>query len=92
MQGKLYSLKLDAPIYALVYDERLMTDARCPNARWDDPWRLGRYTALRRATEESMAGSTAYQLKTTREVGTALLLVFDPRGRGKGSVQFFMIQ
>jgi hypothetical protein len=29
MQGKLYSLKLDAPIYALVYDERLMTDARC---------------------------------------------------------------
>lgn len=56
MQGKLYSLKLDAPIYALVYDERLMTDARWPNARWDDPWRLDRYTVLRRATEESTAG------------------------------------
>jgi len=56
MQGKLYCLKLDEPIYALVYDGRLMSDARWPDARWGDPWRLDRYMVLRRASEESVKG------------------------------------
>jgi len=54
--NKVFSLKLDKPIYALVYDGRLMSDARWPNARWDDPWRLDRYNVLRRATEDSTPG------------------------------------
>jgi len=54
--NKVFSLKLDEPIYALVYDGRLMSDARWPNARWDDPWRLDRWNTLRRATEKSTPG------------------------------------
>jgi hypothetical protein len=56
MQGKVYAQKLDTPIYALIYDDRLMSDARWPNARWDDPWRLDRYMVLRRASENSLNG------------------------------------
>jgi hypothetical protein len=33
-----------------------MSEARWPNARWDDPWRLDRYNVLRRATEQSTPG------------------------------------
>jgi hypothetical protein len=54
--NRLFSLKLDAPVHALIYDGRLMSEARWPNARWDDPWRLDRYNVLRRATEESTPG------------------------------------
>lgn len=54
--NKLYSMKLDSDIYALIYDGRLMSDARWPNARWDDPWRQDRYNVLRRATEKSTPG------------------------------------
>ena len=56
MQGRLYCLKLDKPIHALVYEGRLMSDARWPDARWDDPWRLDRYMVLRRATGQSIKG------------------------------------
>jgi hypothetical protein len=56
--ARLYSLHLEEPIHALIYDGRLMSDARWPNARWDDPWRLDRYTVLRRAE----VGSTPGQL------------------------------
>ncbi|MCK5172883.1 MAG: hypothetical protein KAR47_05795, partial [Planctomycetes bacterium] len=55
-ENKLYSMKLDSDIYAFVYDGRLMSDARWPNARWDDPWRQDRYNVLRRATEKSIPG------------------------------------
>ena len=54
--NKLYSMKVDNDIYALIYDGKLMSDARWPNARWDDPWRLDRYNVLRRATEKSTPG------------------------------------
>lgn len=57
LRGKVFCQKLDAPIYALVYDGRLMSDARWPNSRWDDPWRLDRYMVLRRASEESTRGT-----------------------------------
>lgn len=53
---KLYALELDEPVHALIYDGRLMSDARWPDARWDDPWRLDRYNVLRRATEKSTPG------------------------------------
>ncbi|MGB2129106.1 MAG: hypothetical protein ACPHXR_06470 [Flavicella sp.] len=56
LQGKLYSLKIKSPIYDLVYKNRLMSMARWPSARWDDPWRLDRYHILRRATEKSEKG------------------------------------
>jgi hypothetical protein len=52
----LYAVRLERDIYALVYDGRLMSDARWPDARWDDPWRLDRYMVLRRATEGSKPG------------------------------------
>ncbi|VGO16373.1 hypothetical protein PDESU_04964 [Pontiella desulfatans] len=51
-----YSLKLAEPIHALLYEGRLMSDARWPNARWDDPWRLDRYMVLRRADVGSEKG------------------------------------
>jgi hypothetical protein len=54
--NRVFSLKLDEPIHALIYDGKLMTEARWPNARWDDPWRLDRYNVLRRATEQSTPG------------------------------------
>ncbi|MHC4995008.1 MAG: hypothetical protein ACYTGQ_08150, partial [Planctomycetota bacterium] len=54
--GKLFSLKLNEPIHALIYDGQLMSDARWPDARWDDPWRLDRYTVLRRADVGSRPG------------------------------------
>jgi len=53
---KLYAMKIEKDIYALVYDGRLMSDARWPNARWDDPWRLDRYMVLRRAAEGTKPG------------------------------------
>jgi len=53
---KLYAMQLKQDIYALIYDGRLMSNARWPNARWDDPWRLDRYMVLRRATEDSKPG------------------------------------
>ncbi|MHC4580255.1 MAG: hypothetical protein ACYS14_02290 [Planctomycetota bacterium] len=53
---KLYTMHLEKDIYALIYDGRLMSDARWPNARWDDPWRLDRYMVLRRASEGSEPG------------------------------------
>lgn len=56
MQGNVYCQKLDEPIYALFYDGRLMSDARWPNARWDDPWRQDRYMVLRRADVGSEKG------------------------------------
>lgn len=56
IQGKLYAQKLSEPIYALLYKDRLMSDARWPNSRWDDPWRLDRYMALRRAEVNSTRG------------------------------------
>ena len=56
LRGKLYCLQLDKPVYGLIYDGRLMSDARWPNARWDDPWRLDRYMVLRRASEQSVKG------------------------------------
>lgn len=54
--NELYSMKLKRDIYALIYDGRLMSDARWPNARWDDPGRQDRYIVLRRATEKSIPG------------------------------------
>jgi hypothetical protein len=51
-----YALQIDEPVHALVYEDRLMSEARWPDARWDDPWRLDRYNVLRRATEESTPG------------------------------------
>ncbi len=56
LQGKLYSLKLDQPIFSLIHNNSLMSDARWPNARWDDPWRLDRYFVLRRAEYTSQKG------------------------------------
>lgn len=56
LEGKIYSLKLKNPIYDLVYQDRLMSMARWPSARWDDPWRLDRYHILRRASEKSEKG------------------------------------
>lgn len=56
LEGKIYSLKLDAPVYSITYNDRLMSDARWPNARWDDPWRLDRYFVLRRAETTSQKG------------------------------------
>lgn len=56
IMGKVYSQQLDAPVYALIYKDRLMSDARWPNSRWDDPWRLDRYMVLRRADVESVKG------------------------------------
>jgi hypothetical protein len=54
--NRVFSLSLDESIHALIYDGKLMTEARWPNARWDDPWRLDRYNVLRRATEQSTPG------------------------------------
>lgn len=56
LKGKLYCKKLDSPIYGLIYKGRLMSEARWPNARWDDPWRLDRYFVLRRAEVSSSKG------------------------------------
>ena len=56
IKNKVYSLKLDEPIYALIYKGKLMSDARWPNANWDDPWRLDRYMVLRRADVQSQRG------------------------------------
>lgn len=56
IMGKVYSLKLDAPVYALIYNDRLMSTARWPNSRWHDAWRLDRYYVLRRAASESVKG------------------------------------
>ena len=56
IKNKVYCQKLDAPIYALVYRGRLMSDARWPNSNWDDPWRLDRYMVLRRADVQSQKG------------------------------------
>jgi len=56
LKGRLYCQTISTPINALIYDGRLMSDARWPNARWDDPWRLDRYMVLRRASEESRLG------------------------------------
>ena len=53
---ELYAMRLEQDIHALSYDGRLMSDARWPDARWNDPWRLDRYTSLRRATEGSRPG------------------------------------
>ncbi|UCG59474.1 MAG: hypothetical protein JSU70_08165 [Phycisphaerales bacterium] len=53
---KLYAMQLEQDIHALIYDGRLMSDARWPNARWDDPWRLDRYMVLRLASEDSKPG------------------------------------
>jgi len=64
IKGKLYCKKLDAPVYSLVYNNRLMSQARWPNACWDDPWRLDRYYVLRRAEETSSKG-TIYDGLTT---------------------------
>ena len=60
----LYSMKLDADIYALIYGGRLMSDARWPNARWDDPWRMDRYMALRKAGAGSKPGEIHDSLTT----------------------------
>ena len=54
--NELYAMRLNRDIYALIYDDHLMSDARWPNARWDDPWRLDRYMVLRRAAEGSKSG------------------------------------
>ncbi len=54
--NELYSMKLDRDIYALIYDGRVMSDARWPDSRWDDPHRQDRYMVLRRATERSIPG------------------------------------
>ena len=66
LRGKIFCQKLDAPIYALVYDGRLMSDARWPNSRWDDAWRLDRYMVLRRASEESTRGNLHDGLPTEK--------------------------
>jgi len=60
----LYAMKLEVDIHALVYDGRLMCDARWPDARWDDPWRLDRYMVLRKAGPESRAGEIHDSLPT----------------------------
>ncbi|MBK3517506.1 hypothetical protein [Carboxylicivirga marina] len=64
LKGKLYCKKLDAPIYGLIYKGRLMSQARWPNARWDDPWRLDRYFVLRRAEDTSIKGTIYDGLST----------------------------
>ncbi|TLX74325.1 hypothetical protein E9993_12605 [Labilibacter sediminis] len=69
LEGKLYSLKVEVPIYSLIYKGRLMSDARWPNARWDDPWRLDRYYVLRRAEVSSTKG-TLYDGLTTENTLT----------------------
>ena len=56
IKDPVYCLKLEKPIHALFYDGRLMSDARWPDARWDDPWRLDRYMVLRRADVGSEKG------------------------------------
>lgn len=55
-EHKLYAVQIEQDIYALIYDGRLMSDARWPNARWDDPWRLDRYEVLRLAGKGSQPG------------------------------------
>ncbi len=64
LKGKLYSLELTNPIYSLIYNDKLMSDARWPNARWNDPWRLDRYMVLRRASEKSTKGKIEDALST----------------------------
>lgn len=64
IEGKVYSLKVEAPVFALIYKGKLMTDARWPNARWDDPWRLDRYMVLRRAGVKSAKGKIEDALPT----------------------------
>ncbi len=54
--NELYTMQLERDIYALIYDGRLMSDARWPNADWDAPYRLDRYAVLRRANEQSRLG------------------------------------
>lgn len=66
LKGKIFSLKLKKPIYALIYKDRLMTDARWPNARWDDPWRLDRYMVLRKAGPGSKPGTIYDSLASPR--------------------------
>ena len=56
MKGKVYCQKLDAPVYALIYQGRLMNNARWPDSGWDDPWRQDRYYVLRKAEPESQKG------------------------------------
>jgi hypothetical protein len=60
----LYAMKLKADISALIYDEQLMSDARWPDARWDDPWRLDRYMVLRKAGPGSKPGEIHDSLAT----------------------------
>jgi len=52
----LYAMRLERDVYALVYDGRLMSEARWPNGNWDAPYRLDRWAVLRRANEKSTLG------------------------------------
>lgn len=54
--NELYIMQLKQDIYALIYEGKLMSDARWPNANWDAPYRLDRYAVLRRANEQSRLG------------------------------------
>ncbi len=56
IKGRVFAQQVEKPVFALVYKGRLMSDARWPNARWDDPWRLDRYMVLRRADVGSVRG------------------------------------
>lgn len=64
IKGKVFALQVKDPIYALVFEGKLMSDARWPNARWDDPWRIDRYMVLRRASETSVKGELNDGLST----------------------------
>jgi len=83
MRGKLYCLKLDKPIYALVYDGRLMSDARWPNARWEDPWRLDRYMVLRKAGPGSKPGEIHDGLPTENTLQESKCWIHYDRGQLK---------
>ena len=79
----LYAMTLEADICALIYDGRLMSDARWPDARWGDPWRLDRYMVLRKAGPGSAPGVIHDSLTTENTLDEASKWIHYDRGQLK---------